>query len=29
VNHPAFYQAFGITEDMPMWLPPGKRSVIW
>jgi len=29
VNHPAFYQAFGITEAMPMWLPPGKRSVIW
>ena len=29
VNHPAFYQAFGITEGMPMWLPPEKRASIW
>lgn len=29
VNHPAFYQAFGITEGMPMWLPLEKRAVIW
>ncbi len=29
VNHPAFYQAFGITEGSPMWLAPEKRAVIW
>ena len=29
LNHPAFYQAFGILEGAPMWLAPEKRTVIW
>lgn len=28
-NFPEFYQAFGITEEDAMWLPPENRVQIW
>lgn len=28
-NIDAFHEAFGVTEDDPMWLPPEKRVTIW
>jgi predicted metalloendopeptidase len=29
VNHPAFYEAFGVKEGDKMYLPPSKRVTIW
>ncbi|NDW35183.1 M13 family metallopeptidase, partial [Yangia sp. PrR007] len=26
---PAFYEAFGIEEGDPMWLPPEERITAW
>ena len=28
-NIDAFHEAFGVTEDDPMWLAPEKRVTIW
>ncbi len=29
VNHDAFFEAFGIGPDRPMWRPPSARVAIW
>jgi putative endopeptidase len=29
VNHPAFFEAFGIKEGEPMWRSPENRAKIW
>jgi putative endopeptidase len=29
LNVQEFYDAFGIKEGSPMWLPPEKRAIIW
>lgn len=29
MNFQVFYDAFGITSNSPMWLPPEKRAKIW